>query len=68
MTHIGRGYVQAGERISDNAIELVIPNEFIRSILSDCIDGYLADCKETKLFPFINNHMTCKNKLSWFDY
>ena len=64
---VGRGYVQGEEWISDNAIELVIPNVFIRNILADCIEGYLEDCKIAKRFPFSNNHMTRKHKLSWYD-
>ena len=64
---VGRGYVQGEEWVSDNVIELVIPNIFVRNILSDCIDGYLLDCRETKRFPFSNNHMTRKHKLSWYD-
>jgi hypothetical protein len=65
---VGRGYVQGEELISDNAIELVIPNVFIRNILADCIEGYLEDCKIAKRFPFSHNHMTRKSKLSWYDY
>lgn len=65
---VGRGYVQDGEWVSDNAIELVVPNEFVRNILSDCIEGYLADCKETKRFPFSNNRINRKHKLSWYDF
>lgn len=64
---VGRGYVQGDEWVSDNAIELVIPNAFIRNILVDCIEGYLFDCEEAKRFPFSNNHMTRKHKLSWYD-
>lgn len=64
---VGRGYVQGEEWISDNVIELVIPNVFIRNILADCIEGYLEDCKIAKRFPFSNNHMTRKHKLSWYD-
>lgn len=64
---VGRGYVLGDEWVSDNVIELVIPNIFVRNILADCIDGYLLDCKENKRFPFSNNHMTRKHKLSWYD-
>lgn len=62
-----RSYVQDGNWVSDDVIELVIPNGFIRSILIDCIDGYLSNCKETNRFPFSNNHMTRKHLLSWYD-
>ena len=64
---VGRGYVQSGEWVSDDVIELVIPNVFVRNILADCIDGYIADCRENGHFPFSNNHMTRKHKLSWYD-
>lgn len=64
---VGRGYVIGDEVVSDNAIELVIPNIFVRSILADCIDGYLSDCREAKRFPFSNNHMTRKPNLTWYD-
>ena len=64
---VGRGYVQEDEWVSDDVIELVIPNKFVRNILADCIEGYLADCKNLKRFPFSNNHMTRKHKLSWYD-
>ena len=64
---VGRSYVQGEEWVFDNAIELVIPNVFIRNILVDCIEGYLEDCKKAQRFPFSNNHMTRKHKLSWYD-
>lgn len=64
---VGRCYVQDGTWVSDDVIELVIPNAFVRNILSDCIEGYLSDCKDTKRFPFSNNHMTRKHVLSWYD-
>ena len=65
---VGRGYLQGEEWVSDDVVELVIPNLFIRNILADCIDGYLLDCKEARRFPFSNNHITRKHKLSWYDY
>lgn len=64
---VGRGYVQDGEWVSDNVVELVIPNVFVRSILVDCINGYLTDCSKNNRFPFSNNHMTRKHRLSWYD-
>ena len=64
---VDRGYVLNGEWVSDDVIELVIPNAFIRKILVDCIDGYLAECEAEMRFPFSNNHMTRKHLLSWYD-
>lgn len=64
---VGRGYVQGEEWVSDNVVELVIPNLFVRNILTDCVDGYLSDCRDMKRLPFSNNHMTRKHKLSWYD-
>ena len=64
---VGRDYVQGEEWVSDNVIELVIPNVFVRNILADCIDGYLEDCSNDKRFPFSNNHMTRKPNLTWYD-
>ena len=64
---VGRAYVQDDYWVHDDIVELVIPNIFVRNILADCIDGYLADCAENKRFPFSNNHMTRKHRLSWYD-
>lgn len=64
---VGRSYVQGENWVSDDVVELVIPNIFIRNILVDCIDGYLEDCRENKRFPFSNNHMTRRHRLSWYD-
>lgn len=64
---VGRSYVEGENIVSDDVVELVIPNVFIRSILLDCIDGYLAECREKRRFPFSNNHMTRKPNLSWYD-
>lgn len=65
--NVNRSYVQDGNWVSDTVVELVIPNEFIRHILVDCIEGYLSNCIETNRFPFSNNHMTRKHLLSWYD-
>lgn len=64
---VGRSYIQSDEWISDDVVELIIPNSFIRNILADCIEGYLSECQSTKRFPFSNNHMTRKHILSWYD-
>ena len=64
---VGRGYVLNGDIVSDDICELVIPNAFIRNILQDCVDGYLNECKELKRFPFENNRITRKHRLSWYD-
>ena len=65
---VGRHYVENGELVSYNAIELVIPNIFVRNILADCIEGYLKDCKTMKRLPFSNNDwLTRKMTLSWYD-
>lgn len=64
---VGRSYVHEGNWVSDNAIELVIPNAFVRKILADCINGYLDDCVTNHRFPFGNNHMLRKPRLTWYD-
>lgn len=64
---VGRGYVLDGNWVYDDVIELVFPNTFIRSILVDCINGYLAECEAAKRFPFSNNHITRKPNLTWYD-
>lgn len=64
---VSRLYVQNGKVVSDNICELVIPNAFIRTLLTDCMDGYLAACLVQKREPFSNNPMTRKHWLSWYD-
>ena len=64
---VGRGYVLNGDWVSDDICELMIPNVFIRNILQDCAAGYLDECREQKRFPFANNGMTRKHRLSWYD-
>ena len=64
---VGRSYVLDGNWVYDNVIELVIPNAFLRKILVDCIDGYLADCELSRHFPFSNNNLKRKHRLSWYD-
>ena len=64
---IMRGYKQDGKFAHDEVVELIIPNKFIRKILVDCIDGYIAECKENKRRPFSNNRLTRKFRLSWYD-
>lgn len=64
---IGRSYVQDGDWVSDDVVELAIPNAFVRNILADCFDGYLADCAANSHFPFSNNRMNRKHNLSWYD-
>lgn len=64
---IGRCYVEGEEIVTDDAIELIIPNDFLRNIFIDCIEGYLADCKANKHFPFDNNRITRKHVLTWYD-
>ena len=64
---VGRGYVLNGDWVSDDICELVIPNAFIRNILQDCVGGYLNECKEIKRFPFENNRINRKHRLSWYD-
>lgn len=64
---VGRAYVLDGNWVYDDVAELVIPNSFLRKILVDCIDGYLSDCEKEKRFPFSNNRITRKHKLSWYD-
>lgn len=62
-----RDYVLNRDWVFDEICELVIPNAFIRNILQDCVAGYLDECKERKRFPFTNNGVTRKYKLSWYD-
>lgn len=64
---ISRGYVLNGNWVYDDVIELVFPNTFIRSILVDCINGYLAECEAIKRFPFSNNDIPRKPNLTWYD-
>ena len=64
---VGRAYVLDGNWVHDDVVELVIPNEFLRNILIDCIDGYLSDCKTSDRFPFSNNNLHRKHLLSWYD-
>ena len=64
---VSRIYVYEGNVVSDDVVELVIPNHFLRNILSDCIDGYLEDCKKNKRAPFSNNKIYRLNNLSWYD-
>ena len=64
---VSRGYVLDGNWVYDDVIELVFPNSFIRNVLVDCINGYLADCESTKHFPFSNNDITRKLNLTWYD-
>lgn len=64
---VARGYVLNGNVVSDDVYELVIPNAFIRNILQDCVNGYLQECMEQKRFPFDNNDMLRKHRLSWYD-
>ena len=60
---VGRGYVEDGYLVRDEVIELVIPNIFLRNILVDCIEGYLADCLESKRFPFSNDCIMRKHRI-----
>lgn len=64
---VGRSYVLDGNWVYDDVIELVIPNIFLRKILVDCIDGYLTDCELSRRFPFSNNNLKRKHRLSWYD-
>lgn len=64
---VNRTYVDGNELVSDDVIELVIPNIFVRTILVDCIEGYLANCKVMRRVPFSNNKLTRKHELSWYD-
>lgn len=64
---VNRTYVDGNELVSDDVIELVIPNVFIRTILVDCIEGYLTNCKVMRRLPFSNNQLTRKHELSWYD-
>lgn len=65
---VARGYVLNGNVVSDDVYELVIPNAFIRNVLQDCVNGYLQECMEQKRFPFDNNDMLRKHRLSWYDH
>lgn len=64
----GRIYTLNDTVVSDNVLELVIPNAFIRNVLQDCVNGYLQECMEQKRFPFDNNDMLRKHRLSWYDH
>lgn len=64
---VGRVYVEDEKVVSDDICELIIPNAFIRHILSDCIDGYLDECSAQCRMPFSNNVITRKYRLSWYD-
>lgn len=64
---IGRTYVENEHIVRDDVCELVIPNAFIKTILTDCINSYLSECREEKRDPFSNNRMTRKHILSWYD-
>lgn len=62
-----RGYKLEESIVLDEVVELIIPNKFIRKILVDCIEGYIAECIENKREPFSNNRLTRKFRLSWYD-
>ena len=64
---VGRIYDIDDEIVTDDIYELIIPNAFIRNILTDCIEGYLRECKEQCRLPFNNNKMTRVHYLSWYD-
>lgn len=64
---IGRTYVEDNLIVSDGILELIIPNEFIREVMVDCIENYLIDCRENKRAPFSNNEITRKHNLTWYD-
>jgi len=64
---VGRMYVEGGNVVSDDVYELVIPNAFIRTILVECIEGYLDQCLRSQRVPFSNNDITRKHRLSWYD-
>lgn len=64
---VAREYVLNGNVVSDDVYELVIPNAFIRNVLQDCVNGYLQECREQKRFPFDNNDMLRKHRLSWYN-
>ena len=61
------GQEKNSDSLTVPAVKLVIPNGFVRSILVDCIEGYLADCVQNNRFPFSNNSMKRKLYLSWYD-
>ena len=64
---VGRLYVENGNCVSDDICELVIPNNFIRALLEDCMNSYLSECRESNREPFSNDLMTRKHILSWYD-
>ena len=64
---VGRIYRIDDDTVMDDVVELVVPNIFVRNILVDCIEGYLEDCIINNHFPFSNNEMTRKCRLSWYD-
>ena len=64
---VGRLYVHEENVVSDDVVELVIPNKFLRNILVDCINGYLEDCKTNNRFPFSHNNISRLIRLSWYD-
>ena len=64
---VGRLYMLDGNVVADDVFEIMIPNIFIRNILQDCVDGYLDDCRKQKRFPFENNNIIRKHRLTWYD-
>ena len=64
---IGRKYIDDGNVVSDHVYELIIPNDFIREIMLDCIDHYLMECVENDHAPFENNSFMRRFRITWYD-
>ena len=64
---VGRKYIEDGNVVSDHVYELIIPNEFIREIMLDCMDHYLMECVENDHAPFENNSFMRRFRITWYD-
>lgn len=64
---ISRIYMSQGKQVFDEPYTFHIPNSFIRSILLDCLKGYLAECNKQQRAPSSNNKFPQKRDLAWYD-
>ncbi len=64
---VSRVYSIDGNLIEDDIWELIVPVEFIESLLRECLGNYLDYCKEKQRDPFSNNKFERKFRLAWYD-
>ena len=64
---VGRKYIEDGNVVTDHVYELIIPNDFIREIMLDCMDQYLMECVENDHAPFENNSFMRRFRITWYD-